>query len=334
MSSPESHPLPLPEPSFAGTVDLALIHRGNPSEAFLTDLVPTGPHDFVAGAVLPAEHPHYRGHTGPSRARDPLLLLECARQAETCAAHAQFGVEPDARFVLRTWSAELTPGGLAPPGRTELTITAVTRNPKLMRDRIRGLDYELVLWEAGTRIGVVRMEVGYVSGSAYTVLRARKHNGSLPSSDDLGPTSGTRIDPARVGRLRATDVVLLDVEGDAALVTARLRVPTENPSLFDHAQDHVPAMVLMEAARQLATLATHEWGGAAPDHSTLVSMRASFAAYAELAEPVELRATPRAGGRVAVVFRQAGTELAEAEIGMAGPARNLGRGPAWLGPRS
>lgn len=331
MSSPESFPLPLPEPSFAGTVDLALIHRRNPSEAFLTDVVATGPHDFVAGAVLPAAHPHYRGHTGPSRDRDPLLLLECARQAETSAAHALFGVEPDARFVLRNWSAELVPFE-AEPGRTELMITAVTRNPKLMRDRIRGLDYELVLWEAGARVGVVRMEVGYVSGTAYTVLRARKHNGSPPSSDDLGPTSGTRIDPARVGRLRATDVVLLDVSGGDQ-ITARLRVPTENPSLFDHAQDHVPAMVLMEAARQLAALATHEWGGAAPDRTALMSMRASFAAYAELTEPIELTATP-AGDRIAVVFRQEGTEIAEAEIGMAVPARNLGRGTAWLGPRS
>lgn len=332
MSNPQS--FPLPEPGFAGTVDLAMIHRGNPGEAFLTDVIPTGSHDFVAGAVLPARHPHYRGHTGPSRARDPLLLLECARQAETYAAHAQFGVEPDTRFVLRNWSAELAPCGLAPDGPTELTMTAVTRNHKLMRDRIRGQDYEVVFWEAGTRVGVVRMEVGYVSATAYSVLRSRKHNGPLPSSDDLGPTSGTPVDPARVGRLRATDSVLLDVESDDHLVTAQLRIPTENPSLLDHAQDHIPAMVLMEAARQLATLATHEWGGAAPDRTTLVSMRASFAAYAELTEPVTLIASPDPGGRIAVVFRQAGTDIAESEIGMAVPAPDAGRGTAWLGPRS
>jgi hypothetical protein len=168
------------------------------------------------------------------------------------------------------------------------------------------------------------------------VLRSRKHNGLPPSSDDLGPTSGTRIDPARVGRRRATDVVLLSVAAadSGERITARLRVPTENPSLFDHAQDHVPAMVLMEAARQLATLATHEWGGAAPDRSTLVSMRASFAAYAELTEPIELIAAPGGDGRIAVAFRQAGMEIAEAEIGMAVTARNPGRGTAWPGPRS
>src|SRR5207248_3385502 len=187
----------LPVLSYAGTVELAQLHRRNPREAFLTDAVRTGAHCFAAAARLPAEHPHYSAHTGPSRHRDPLLLLECARQAETYAAHTVFGVEPDARFVLRNWSAELSPGAPVP----ELLITASTRNAKLVGDRIRGLDYELTLWANGdgARVGLVRMEVGYVSGNAYTSLRARKHKGTPPSSDDLVPTPGTPVHPAEAG---------------------------------------------------------------------------------------------------------------------------------------
>src|SRR5437763_12062998 len=106
--------------------------------------------------------------TGRSMHRYPLLLLEYARQADTYAAHTVFGVEPDARFVLRNWSAELSTGAPVP----ELLITASTRNAKLVGDRIRGLDYELTLWANGdgARVGLVRMEVGYVSGNAYTAL--------------------------------------------------------------------------------------------------------------------------------------------------------------------
>src|SRR5918999_1708301 len=145
---------PLPSPayrlSFARTVDLAMIHRRNPDESFLTDAVPLDSRRFAAAALLPAAHPHYAGHTGPSGRRDPMLLLECARQAETYAAHTMFGVPPDTRFVLRKWSAEFT-ADAAPEaaGPTELLMTAVTGNPRLMRDRLRGLDYDLALWVAG-----------------------------------------------------------------------------------------------------------------------------------------------------------------------------------------
>ncbi|HEV2886116.1 MAG TPA: AfsA-related hotdog domain-containing protein, partial [Jatrophihabitans sp.] len=314
-------PVPVPGLSFAGSVDRALLHRRNPSEAFLSDAVRTGPDSFVAAALLPPAHPHYAGHTGPSRHRDPMLLLECARQAETYAAHALFGVEPDAHFVLRGWSAEFTGAfaGGAVAGPTELLISAVTSNARLVRDRIRGLDYHLRLWVAGAPVGQVRMEVGYLGHPAYTVIRAREHPGALPSSDRLVPAGGCPVAPARVGRLRATDVVLLDVVSGAGTVSAILRVPVDNPSLFDHAQDHIPAMVLVEAARQLAVLATGEWGGGAPDRTEMAAMSSSFSAYAELAEPIELTATPvpaAAGSPVEVRFVQAGSQIAQARVAL------------------
>lgn len=309
---------------FTGSVPLALLHRRNPAEAFLTDAVRTSSDGFVAAALLPAGHPHYAGHTGPSRHRDPMLLLECARQAETYAAHTVFGVEPDARFVLRDWSAEFAnpPAGEPAGGPTELLMTAVTRNPRLLRDRLRGLDYELELWVAGGWAGRVRLSVGYLSEAAHAVMRARKHRGPAPSSDGLAPTTGCPASPARVGRRRGTDVLLLDVAAGARTVTAGLRVPVDNPSLFDHAQDHVPAMVLVEAARQLAALATRHWGGPAPDRTAMTAMSASFSAYAELTERVELVAVAGAGERsVRVSFRQAEAELARARIELAVPNR-------------
>lgn len=312
---------------FTATVDRALLHRRNPAEAFLTGAVRTGPAGFTAAALLPAGHPHYAGHTGPSRRRDPMLLLECARQAETYAAHALFGVEPDAHFVLRNWSAEFpsTRAGAstaaATPGPSELLIAAVTSNPRVVRDRVRGLDYRLELWTAGDLIGRVRMEVGYLSHPAYRVVRSREHPGALPSSDELTPAGGSPVAPARVGRLRPTDAVLLDVAAGDRTVSARLRVPVENTSLFDHAQDHIPAMVLVEAARQLAALATEHWGGAGPEHTEMTAMSSSFSAYAELTEPIELIATPLDGARgaVEVRFRQAGAEIARAQLAMTEP---------------
>jgi hypothetical protein len=304
--------------SYAGTVDRALIHRRHASEAFLTDVVRTGPATFIAGALLPAGHPHYGAHTGPSRDRDPMLLLECVRQAETFAAHTMFGVELDSRFLLRGWHAEF---GAFPPvtGAAELFMTAVASNQRTVRDRVRGLDLDFELWCGSVWVGRVGMSVGYLSAAAFQVVRARKHGGPPPSTDDLGPTPGTPVSPAEVGRLRATDTLLLDVGIGDRTGTARLRVAAENRSLFDHPQDHVPAMVLVEAARQLTALCTAAWDRHAPDRTEMVAMDSSFDAYAELTDPVELVAVPTgpvsAGRRpVEVTFRQAGQDIARARV--------------------
>lgn len=304
----------LPELTYTATVDHALIHRRHASEAFLTDAVRTGPATFVAAALLPAWHQHYGAHTGPSRHRDPLLLLECVRQAETFAAHTMFGAERDAHFVLRHWNAEFGrfPHGY---GEAELLLTATTANRRAVRDRLRGLDLDVELWSDGRRVGHVAMSVGYLSAAAFRVVRARANDGPPVSTEDLSPTAGTPVRPGAVGRRRATDVLLLDVAAARDEVTARLRVATENRSLFDHPQDHVPAMVLLEGARQLAALATAEWSGRAPEHTELVAQESTFDTYAELTAPVELVATP-AGTAVDVAFRQQGRELAHATLVM------------------
>ncbi|MEU7572024.1 AfsA-related hotdog domain-containing protein [Micromonospora sp. NPDC049240] len=321
---------------FARTVDRSVVHRRNLTEVFLTDVRPVGPHGFVAAALLPAGHPHYTGHTGAANRRlDPLLLVECCRQAETYAAHVLFDVEPRAAFVLRGWSAELFRPGFAAvvrdatSGPTELRMTVTTGVPRRVGGRVRGLDYEFTLRVAGHRIGVVRLAVGYLAPEAYTVVRSRGRGGPPPTSSRLGPAAvvGGLTAPDRVGRRRATDTVLLDVRTAERAVTAGLRVPVENISFFDHDHDHVPGMVLLEAARQVATLATAHWGGDAPDRTVMSRMAASFAAYAELDQPVTLTAVPadaadaagpaaepdRAGGSprpVDVTFHQGGAEIA------------------------
>jgi hypothetical protein len=309
---------PVRAPAFARTVELALIHRRNAEEAFLTDVVRTGPHGFVAGAVLPDTHPHYAAHTGPSALRDPMLLLECARQAMTYASHELYGVEPEARFVLRGLTADFARARAPRPGPAELVLRCATGRPKVVRDRVRGLDFDLELDVAGDRAGRVRMEIGYLSPEAYAVVRSRAHGGSPPpSSDDLPPAAGLPVPPAEAGRVHATDTLLLDVApaGPEAL-GAVLRVPTGNRSLLDHAQDHVPGMVLVEAARQLAVLATGRWGGPPPERTRMASVTASFATYAELDAPVGMTAVP-AGPSVEVGFTQAGADVARVRVGTA-----------------
>jgi hypothetical protein len=307
------------ELSFSRTVDRELIHRRNLTEVFLTDIQRVNEETFISAALLPVIHAHYTSHLGRIDLVDPMLLLECARQAETYAAHAFFDVEMGASFILRNWSMELSPRALGTSfsGPTELVMIATTRAPRTVAGRVRGLTYTFELWVSGERLGQVGMEVGYVAKEPYLAMRARGRTGPVPSSADLSPVSaGVPVEPARVGRLHARDTLLLDVCAGRDEVTAALRVPADNPSLFDHAQDHVPGMVLLEAARQIAALAAGEWGADAPDRTAMVTMDASFSAYAELDAPVTMTATRalRSAEEIDVTFHQNGTDISQVKV--------------------
>ncbi|MFI7316748.1 ScbA/BarX family gamma-butyrolactone biosynthesis protein [Streptomyces venezuelae] len=306
-------------------MDRTLIHRHHLTEVFLTDIERTGEDTFVAAALLPAVHSHYTSQTAQAVLRhlDPMLLLECCRQAETAAAHLHHGVDRDTSFVLRNWSMELTgkvPGSLSQPAplSTELVMTATTHDTRHRAGRLSGLGYTFTLWASGVRLGEVRMDVGYVAGAAYRVMRRRGRTGPPPSSDSPLPAArGAAVDPALVGRLHTKDTLLLDAVAGPAACTAALRVAADNPSLFDHPQDHVPGMVLVEAARQLAAFAVAQWDGPSPDRTVMVGMRAAFSAYAELDAPVTMTASRQRERGVEVTFAQNGAAISQVQIQLA-----------------
>ncbi|MFD0511586.1 AfsA-related hotdog domain-containing protein [Streptomyces aureus] len=86
--------------------------------------------------------------------------------------------------------------------------------------------------------------------------------------------------------------------------------------MFDHVYDHLPAMTLVEAARQLALLSTGE-----PRTTYAVGFEARFSRFAELDEPVHAEA-PRMradGGRTQtpVRFLQGDAEIAHVTVTVA-----------------
>ncbi|WP_149183550.1 ScbA/BarX family gamma-butyrolactone biosynthesis protein [Streptomyces sp. TRM49041] len=311
---------------FERTVPRGLVHRRALSEVFLTDSRMVAATSFVAAAQLPPSHAYYTDHTA-AHAVDPLLLLECCRQAETHAVHAHFGAPIGTKFVLESWDMDL-PGAAAVGGVTgpaELLIRAETYDARWVGGALRGLGYRMRLSMDGARVGEVTMRVKYVADTVYGALRGRKGSGPLPTSDAYRePLPPGLAAPARVGRVRAENVILLDPAVGEHEVRAGLRVAGGHPSLFDHAQDHVPGMVLMEAGRQAGLLAAEESTGVPAAEWGLTGMSAAFRAYAELDEPLVVVARGGVDGAgdsggdgdglfgVRVLFEQGGRGTAEA----------------------
>lgn len=302
-------PGPAPALAFARTIDRALVHRAAVSEVLVTDLVQTGPEGFLAGAQLPVGHAYFSDHVRTPVTYDFLLLLEAARQAGVAASHRRLDIPLDTTFLVNNWSIRIEdPRALTPgdrPGELELAgaVTPVTAR----NGRLRGVSSPVTLRIAGREVARTRIDVGTAKSADYGKLRFLQRRSAPPLTTDLPAVLRSRpADAADVGRRNPANVVLGEPIHLDDAVSAQVEPLFENKSLFDHTYDHIPAMVLTEAARQLAHLA------GVPTDASVTGCTADFTRFAELDSPLvaTARLEPAADGRTgcAVVFEQDGNE--------------------------
>lgn len=319
--------------SFQRTVDRELLHRRALSEVFLTDCRPLDEHGYVAAAQLPPLHSYYTDHLHRRPLVDPMLLLECCRQAETYGGHVVFGVPTDTAFILRDWSLRVDgPAALArAAGPAELGMVVHTTGRRAIGGALRALVYEIDLVLGGRTMGHAHISVGYLPRAAYEQVRHGRRGSVPPSSAALTPQAGgVPVPPHLVGRANPANVLLQDVRLHADGLVARIRPAVDHPSMFDHAQDHLPGMVMTEAARQAGLLALNDLYGLSPTRWVMTGMGASFSAYAELDAPTLVRVRPAiAPGspdtcELVAELSQDGNVIAEATLTMRRPAASLG----------
>ncbi|MPY29920.1 gamma-butyrolactone biosynthesis protein [Streptomyces adustus] len=302
---------------FVRSVDRRLLHRRALSEVFLTDTVAVDGQRFLAGAQLPSSHAYFTDHVGHTVV-DPILLLECARQAETCGAHTHLGVDGDTKFVLQSWSMRL-PGLFAAHSGdpAELTVEVTTDRPADATTPARSVTYGMRFLLSGEEAGEARMTVGYLSSGTYSFVRSKRRGSPPVSSDDVTTLPAT-VAPADLGRVNPVNALLVDPVRDGEGISAGVRIPNDNPSMFDHAQDHLPGMVLTEAARQAALLAGARLLGRPAHETTLVGFDLGFAKFAELDAPTTVDVVPEGeNGAIRTfrtTFRQNGDEVASGTV--------------------
>lgn len=105
----------------------------------------------------------------------------------------------------------------------------------------------------------------------------------------------TRIENRFVHKQQATNVFVARVAplgaGRPDEHVAELALDTAHPYHFEHAQEHVPGMMLIEAGRQLAMAIAHIYYDVSFDAVfVLENMSSSFTRFAELGAPVFIHA--------------------------------------------
>ncbi|MFI0510028.1 hypothetical protein RKD19_002010 [Streptomyces canus] len=284
------------------TVPREFVHRVAVAEILLTGWTRAGADRFTITAQWPRAH---QLHVSPDRsAYEPLLIAETVRQCGALLAHAAYDVPLGYQFVLQELRTDTRPEHLAvgsAPAEPviDVTVTEVRRRA----GRPAALRYEAVVRLGGERVGTGGIAVTWTKDSVYRRLRAGRtaDTGSLRLPRPLPEP----LPPETVGRVLAADVLLAPT---ARPGRRRLRVDTAHPVFFDHPLDHVPGMLLLEAARQ--AVRAHTGPGRVP-----ASFHATFHQYAELDEPVWVELSEAAGDDVQVVALQGESEVFACRVG-------------------
>jgi hypothetical protein len=228
-------------PSLTTTVPRELVHRASVAEVMLTGWERRDDSRFTVTGQWPRLHGFFTSVEG---LHDPLIVAETVRQAGILLAHAEFGVPLDHHFLMWDLSIEVRPPHLV-IGHVpaSLGIDVACTDVKRRRQNLTGAHYEMVIRRDGQVAATARTTFTCTSPAVYQRLRGFPATGGARQPLPLrAPTA-----PHTVGRVSPTDVVLSPAEEANRWW---LRADTRHPVLFDHPVDHVPGMVLLEAARQ------------------------------------------------------------------------------------
>jgi 2-oxo-3-(phosphooxy)propyl 3-oxoalkanoate synthase len=278
------------------------VHRAAVAEVLLTGWRPRRD-GFAVTAQWPRGHSFFLPQPGPRY--DPLIVAETVRQVGLLLAHAEFGVPLGHQFLIRELGFTADPEALRlgpAPAELDLAVTCsdIGRNGR----HLKGMRYRVDIrrderWTAGGT-------AWFACTSAAVYQRLRKESRESAAR----PVLTEPVRPELVGRVSARDVVLSPADDEdrpavGAVRRWRLRVDQAHPVLFDHPVDHVPGMLLLEAARQAGQAIC------APRRVIPAARHSSFQKYVEPDQPCWIETGPtvaRATGdlRMTIIARQHG----------------------------
>lgn len=216
-------------------VDRREVHKHREEAVLLRsrELVSSHAMRFMAG------WPHERARSNPSGpASDVGLVAEMLRQATIALAHTCFGVPFSWAFLMDRMAVEIT--GSMPHDAGGLSVSLEVRAEDIATrgDRLRALVSHVVFNVDGRQFATGRGDLRVVDDRLYRRLRGE---GPHLTNLDLPPRN-------------LPDALTLLANRDFTRgVEWRVIFDPRHGLFFDHPVDHVPGMLLFEAACQVAT---------------------------------------------------------------------------------
>jgi hypothetical protein len=212
----------------------------------------------------------------------PLLFIESVRQSLSVVSYVGLGVPTEYRMSWEFLTSEVALEALR-AGPDPATVEVVVTHEPVTRRKLGSvrLSARTQATRDGVSLGTARVNYTAHPPTLYKRLRGRYADAAQAFAHALPPPPP--IAAPLVGRTSERDVVL--APGDAPRRWL-LRADTTHPILFDHPHDHVPGMVLLEAACQAVQM------DAAPKRVRPVNVTTTFSRYVELDLPCWIVAEP------------------------------------------
>ncbi|BBC94558.1 MULTISPECIES: ScbA/BarX family gamma-butyrolactone biosynthesis protein [Streptomyces] len=239
--------------------------------------------DGISHTVIahwPTRHPLYAPHADRY---NPLLFSETIRQSLALLSHVAHEVPLDFRLGWESYDSSIVPAALSartPPTDVRLTIT----HTKVTRRRLGSthLAAQITAMRDEQPLGIAR--VRYIAHPPAIYSRLRGEYADAQAATARALPLGPALDEAVRGGATSPENAVLSPLGEPH--RWQLRADTANRAFFDHDHDHIPGLLLLEAAAQ----AVHAMSGTA--RIALMEFDASFVRYVELDAPCWVEATP------------------------------------------
>ncbi|MFI6729240.1 ScbA/BarX family gamma-butyrolactone biosynthesis protein [Streptomyces atratus] len=257
------------------------VHKTAQAEVLLCGWQNNGEDSFLAPAQWPRSHSFYAPAHG---LHDPMLFAESVRQAMPLVSHAGYGAPMDHRQIWDRFRCTISAEALRHerlPADLEMHLTCADIVKRA--GRLGGMALRATAVRGGRRMGVAETRFTNQAPAIYRRLRGPRCDAARAMADAV-PLPAP-LAPDQVGRIDPQDVVLAPGNADRHW---QFRVDVTHPVLFDHPVDHIPGMLLLEAARQAAHSTLH------PRQTVMTSIDATFTRFVEFDAPCWIEAEPNA----------------------------------------
>ncbi len=258
------------EPHSGARVAREFVHRLSVDDILITSWQRVDDRHFSVSARWPHDH----GYFTP---RPLILTAETIRQAGLLLSHAELGVPVGHHFILEDLAFTMHPERLdTDTGPTLLRIDVVCGNLRMRAGMLASGRFGMTAHTPGGIVATGHSHVTVASPAAYRRIRgerltARHTPGLLPIP----------IPPQLTGSDTEHEVLLSPAGGPNRWL---LRIAPGHAAVVKPTSDHVPGMVLVDAALQAAYALT------APDRFVPHTLGTEFHRYAEHGTPCVLEA--------------------------------------------
>ncbi|WP_058043397.1 ScbA/BarX family gamma-butyrolactone biosynthesis protein [Streptomyces roseifaciens] len=240
----------------SGRVAKELVHLSFDDAVYLTGCEQQDATHYTVSAVWPAHTAHrIPGH---GTHYETLTVAQTIRQAGLFLAHTAYAAPLDHATLLRTFSYTLNPDAAvdthrATPLHVNITATPTTRNKRTTALHLHMTVTAAGSGDAGDEASETVLATGETDFEWIPPMVYRRLRGAYHRPPTTLPPVTPPLPPVQVGRTTPDEVVLSPT---AQPRTWQLRHTFDNTVLYDHAVDHVPGLVLIEAANQGAYTVT------------------------------------------------------------------------------